>query len=64
MLGSRTFYQRGYNFDSVFLVDDGKEDPNTTIRQAIIGPPAKRHLKAFRWRVDNGLTSNAGLKAL
>ena len=44
MLGTRTFYQRGSNFDSVFLVDDGKKDPNTTIRQAIICPPAKRHL--------------------
>ena len=24
------------------------------IQQAIIGPPAKRHLMAFRWRADDG----------
>ena len=28
----------------VFLFDEGREDPNTTISGAIIGPPAKRHL--------------------
>ena len=33
MRGSRKFFQRGSNFDYVFffLVDDGREDPNTTI---------------------------------
>ena len=31
-------------FLSFFLVDKGKEDLNTTIRRAIIGPPAKRYL--------------------
>ena len=27
-----------------FLVDEGREDPNTTSMRAIIDPPAKRHL--------------------
>ena len=32
MRGSRKFFQSGSNFDYVFfLVDDGREDPNTTI---------------------------------
>ena len=39
-----------------FLVDEGREDPNTTIRRAIISPPAKRH--------SNCPTLNAGLAAL
>ena len=34
MRGSRKFFQRGSNFDYVFdvvfLVDEGREDPNTT----------------------------------
>ena len=32
MRGSREFCQRGSNFDNVyyFLVDEGREDPNTT----------------------------------
>ena len=31
MRGSRKFCQRGSNFDNVFLVDEGREDQNTTI---------------------------------
>ena len=31
MRGSRKFYQRGSNFDNIFLVDKGREDPSTTI---------------------------------
>ena len=33
-------------------------------KRAIIDPPAKRHLMAFRWRADVGPTLNAGLVAL
>ena len=44
MRGSRKFFQRGSNFDYIFLVDEGREGPNTTILWAINGPPAKRHL--------------------
>ena len=36
MRGSRTFSQRGSNFDNIFLVDEGS--------RAIIGLPAKRYL--------------------
>ena len=32
-------------------------------KRAIIGPPAKRHLMAFRWRADDDPTLNAGLVA-
>ena len=47
-----------------FLFDEGREDPNTTISGAIIGPPAKRHLMAFLWRADDGPLLNADLVAL
>ena len=29
MRGSRKFSQRGSNLDKVFIVDEGREDPNT-----------------------------------
>ena len=29
--GSRMFCQRGSNFDIIFLVDEGREYPNTTV---------------------------------
>ena len=45
-----------------FLVNEGREDPNT-MKRATIGPPAIRHM-AFRWQTDNGQTLNAGLVAL
>ena len=44
-----------------FLVDEGRADP---YQRAIISPPAKRHLMAFRWRSDDGPTLDAGLVAL
>ena len=49
MRGSRKFCQRETIFDDIFLVDEGWEDPNTTLS----GP--------FRWRADGGPTLNAGL---
>ena len=38
------------NFVNVFFLV-GKEDQNTKyhLKRAIIGPPVKHHLKAFRW---------------
>ena len=54
MCGSRKFFQRGSNV-FLFLVDEGREGPNTTLR----GPSM-----AFRWRADGGPTLNAGLVAL
>ena len=40
MRGSRKFCQMGSKFDNVFLVGEGKEDPNTVIN----GPSSTRHL--------------------
>ena len=66
MCGSRKFCQRGgggSNFDNVFLVDEGREDPNTTIS----GPSSARQQNAikmvFRWCANDGPTLNAGLVA-
>ena len=42
-----------------FLVDEGREDQNTTIE----GPSSARQRNTFRWRADNGPTLNAGLVA-
>ena len=65
MRGSRMFYQRGPNLITIFFFffffDKGIEDPNTTIN----GPSSARQRNAismaFRWRADDGPTSNAGL---
>ena len=47
MRGSRKFCQRGFNFDKVvFLVDEGGEDPNTTIS----GPSSAASETPFKWR--------------
>ena len=47
MRGSRMFCQRESNSDvfcCCFLLHGGREDPKTTKKRAIIGPPAKHHL--------------------
>ena len=48
MRGSRKFCQRGSNFDKFFLLFfylEGRDDPGKyRYKEAIIGPPAKRHL--------------------
>ena len=58
MRGSRNLCQRGSNFDIVvvvvFLDDEGRKDPNTTI-----SGPSSTHQRnaismAFRWRADVG----------
>ena len=43
MRGSKKFCQRGSDFDNFFLVDEGREDPNNTIKSGHHRPPAKRH---------------------
>ena len=43
MRGPRKFCQRGSKFDSLFLVDEGMEDPNT----AINGPSSARQRNAI-----------------
>ena len=63
MRGSRKFCQRGSKFDNIFLVDEGKEDPNTAINRHH-RPASETPLLAFRWRADDGQTLNAGLVAL
>ena len=46
MRGSRKFCQRGPNFDVIFLVDEGREDPSTTIS----GSSSARQRNAIKWR--------------
>ena len=69
MHGSREFCKRRSKFDHIifsvfFLVDEGIEDPNTTIN----GPSSARQRNAiymaFRWWADDGQTLKAGLVAL
>ena len=54
-----SFVRGGPNFIKTFLVDRGKEDPNT----AINGPSSARQRNAiniaFRWRADDGPTLKA-----
>ena len=51
-------------FFYIFLVDEGRKHPNTTIR----GHPSARQQNAiqmaFCWRANGGPTLNAGLVAL
>ena len=50
MCGSRKFCQRESNFDNVFLVDEGRENPSATIS----GPSSARQQNAIKWRFDGG----------
>ena len=60
MRGSR----KGSNFDNFFLIDDGREDPNTTICGSSLARQRNTIKMAFRWRAADAPTSNAGLVAL
>ena len=42
------------------LVDEGREDPNTTLS----GPSSARQQIDIKWRIAGGPTLNAGLDAL
>ena len=64
MQGSRKFFQRGSNFDYVFLVDEARGDSNTTISEPSSARQRNAIEMAFRWRADGGPTLNAGLVAL
>ena len=47
-------------FVLIFLIDEGREDSNSTKNR-----PVKCHLKlSIRWRFDDGPTMDAGLVAL
>ena len=63
MCGSRKFCQRGSNFVVFFffffLVDEGREDPSTTIS----GPSSARQRNAVSLACDDGPTLNAALVA-
>ena len=64
MCGPRFVFQRGSNFDYIFLVDGGREYPNTTISGPSLDRQRNAIVMAFRWRADGGPTFNAGLVAL
>ena len=64
MRGFRKFCLRVSNFDNVFFSLWREGESKYHYKWAIIGPPAKCHLMAFRWRADDGPTLNAGLVAL
>ena len=61
MRGSRKISQRGSNI--FFLVDEGREDPNTTKSGPSSTSQRNAIEMAFRWRVDDGPTFNSGLVA-
>ena len=63
--GSKNFIRGGPTLTTFFfLVDEGWEDPNTTICGPISARQRNAILMAFRWRADDGPTLNAGLVAL
>ena len=65
MRGSRMFCHRGSNFDKgFFLVDEGREDQNTTISGLSLTRQRNTILMVFRWHADNDPTLNAGLEVL
>ena len=66
MRGSRKFCQRGSNFDGFFsvLVDEGREDPITTISGPSSACQRNAILMAFHWHADGGPLLNSGSVAL
>ena len=64
MRGSRKFCQRGSNFDNIFLIDEGREDLNTTISRPSSARQENAVLMVFHWLTDDGPTLNDGLVAL
>ena len=66
MRGPRKSCQSGSNVDNSFFsfVYERKGGSKYNYKRVIIGPPAKRHLRAFRWRADDGPIFYAGLVAL
>ena len=55
LCGSRKFCQKGSNLD-VFLADEGREDPNTTISESSLSRQRNAIKMAFCWCADDGLT--------
>ena len=66
MRGSRKFVGGGPTLPSycfLLLVDEGWEDPNTTISGPLSARKRNAIEMAFRWRADDGSTLNAGMVA-
>ena len=54
MRGSRKFCERGSNFDNVvFLFNEGREDPDTTISGPLSACQRNAMQMEFRWRADD-----------
>ena len=67
--GSRKFCQRVSDFDNVFLcfffsVDEGRDDPNTTISGPTLARQQNAFEMAFLCRTNDGPTFNADLVTL
>ena len=64
MRGSRTFLSEGVQLWRFLFFFSwwGEGDPNTTIRRAIIGPPAKRHLNGVSLACRQWLNIECWLK--
>ena len=62
----KVFFRGGPSFFMFFffLVDQGREDPNTAINGPSLARQQYAILMVFRWRADDGPTLNAGLVAL
>ena len=69
MRASRNFCQRRSKLDNIFvclfvLVDDGREDQNTTKSGPSLARQQNAISMAFCWRADDGQPLNADLVAL
>ena len=60
MSGSRKYCQRGPNSDRLFLVAEGRGNPNTTKSGPSSASQQNAIAMAFPWRVFDGPTLNAG----
>ena len=54
-----SFVRGGPTLTTIFLIDEGREDPNTTIN----GSTSAHQQTQFKWRADVGPTLNADLVA-
>ena len=62
---SRKFCQRGPNSSlTIFLVDEGRVDPNTTKSGPLSAHQRNTIFMAVLWQADNEPTMNTGIVAL